>query len=415
MGDDQQTINRQWTAGGLDVSVEPMMKNKITGTWIDDAGIRHVGHSTVEELRALANIPDDWRAMWTRPNSWPQQDKKGPFIAHQIRATFLPPDPGEAHAHEMLDEIAKLSPTAAELPEFKAEDGRRRMLEISIMDAHFGLACFAPGADLSYDLQIARDLYLGTISKLLTLARKMGDFEKILLPFGNDFLHADILAKGVHGTAGGTDQPEMISWHHTYMFAEETIVQAVEALAKIAPVHVPVIPGNHDRYSAFTLGRLLAARFHNNPNVTVDCSPSPYKFVEYGTNLIGFEHGHSVAQIRLAAVMANECAEAWGRTEFREWHMGDQHRKGSAKTSAFEEQGVSVEYLPSIVSPNEWHRLKSFNRQKRGAMAFLWDYEEGPELRVGVNLLGQYARRNAVDLGWEPVNYDELEPPEDRE
>ena len=110
-------------------------------------------------------------------------------------------------------------------------------------------------------------------------------------------------------------------------------------------------------------------------------------------NLIGFEHGHNIAPIRLAALMANESGEAWARTEFREWHMADQHRKGSSKTSTFEEQGVSVEYLPSICSPNDWHRMRSFNRQKRGAMAFLWDHELGPELRLGINLLGDYSNR----------------------
>ena len=40
--------------------------------------------------------------------------------------------------------------------------------------------------------------------------------------------------------------------------------------------------------------------------------------------------------------------------------------------------------------------MKAFNRQKRGAMAFLWDYEDGPEMRLGINLLGDYSRRVPV-------------------
>jgi hypothetical protein len=409
MTEPRQRITKEWTEAGLEVSVEPILKKQIRATWIGDDGVRHYGHSTVEELRGVSNLPEDYRPMWTRPNSWVQQDKEGPFVAHQIRATFLPPDPGEKHAKEILDKIAERSPVVTRLDPIPSEDGARRLLELSIMDAHFGLACMAPGSDLSYDLEIARRLYIGTLRKLINLARKMGDFEKIVLPFGNDYLHADIVARGDHATSGGTCQPEMLAWHSTYIFAEQTILSAIEELSAFCPVHIPIVPGNHDRFSAFTLGRIINAYFHNNENVTVDASPSPYKFVEFGKNLIGYEHGHSVPPIRLAALMANECAEAWGRTEYREWHLGDQHRKGSSKTSAFEEQGVSIEYLPSIVAPNEWHRMKSFNRQKRGAMAFLWNYDEGPEVRVGVNLLGEYARRNAVDLGWEPINYAELD------
>ena len=35
---------------------------------------------------------------------------------------------------------------------------------------------------------------------------------------------------------------------------------------------------------------------------------------------------------------------------FGKWHLGDQHRKGSSKTSMLEEQGVSVEFLPGEVT-----------------------------------------------------------------
>jgi hypothetical protein len=103
--------------------------------------------------------------------------------------------------------------------------------------------------------------------------------------------------------------------------------------------------------------------------------------------LIGFEHGHSIRNVvRLAALMANECRNDWAETSYREWHLGDQHRKGSAKPAMLEEQGVSVEYLPGLTPPNEWHRLKSYNWQKRAGMAFVWDYWQGLRCRFNVNI-----------------------------
>ncbi len=101
-----------------------------------------------------------------------------------------------------------------------------------------------------------------------------------------------------------------------------------------------------------TLGRLLAAYCHSDASVSVDASANPYKFHHYGVNLIGFDHGHSIREtVRLAALMANECRDVWGQTVYR-----------------------------------EWHRIKSYNWQKRGGMAFVWDHDAGPICRLQVNV-----------------------------
>ena len=84
--------------------------------------------------------------------------------------------------------------------------------------------------------------------------------------------------------------------------------------------------------------------------------------------------------------MANECKDAWSQTVYREWHCGDQHRKGSGKPMMFEEQGVSVEFLPGLTPPNEWHRIHSYNWQKRAGMAFVWDYTAGCIARIQTNV-----------------------------
>jgi len=151
-------------------------------------------------------------------------------------------------------------------------------------------------------------------------------------------------------------------------------------------LYIYQVPGNHSRMADFTLANILKAYFRNDPNIIIDASSSPYKFHRFGTTLIGYEHGHSVSAIRLAALMANERKKDWAETEYREFHLGDQHRKGSSKPAAFEEQGVSIEYIPGLTSPNEWHRLKAFNHQKRGAMAFVYDYDTGPVARFQHNI-----------------------------
>ena len=260
----------------------------------------------------------------------------------------------------------------------------RRELEISILDPHLGLRCYQPGSDHVWDIATCRRMVMTMIDQLLAGAKCYGPFEKIVLPWGNDFLHAD----NVFGTTtAGTIQPEAEAWQHVYVEAETLAIAMVERLKQEAPVEIIVIPGNHDRQSVFTLGRLLAAYYRHDQDIVVDASASPYKFHEYGVNLIGLDHGHSIRQtLRLASLMANECPQAWSRTVYREWHLGDQHRKGSAKPTMMEEQGVSVEYLPGLTAPNEWHRLKGYNHQKRAGMAFVWDAAAGPVARLQVNV-----------------------------
>lgn len=386
----QQIKTERLPSGDLEVTCEPLLKGSVEASWVDSSGTRHVGISTEEELRALGNVPDDYVTLSFRPNSWTQQDEDGPFVAHQAKGSFAPPRPQQRLMEDLLEEIKASSPIRPRNIPAQNERGER-MLEISIVDPHFGLQCFRGQSDEDYDLAIAAYRYMGAVQRLVRAASIYGPFDKILFPFGNDYIHAEPMPSGkgeAYGTTSGVSQPEMVDWYETYRYGERTLRETLTYLSEIAPVEALVVMGNHDKNTTYTIGRVMNAYFHNDENVNVDCSPDPYKFVEWGCNLIGFEHGHNVAQVRLAALMANEAAQAWARTEggYREWHLGDQHRKGSAKPSMLEEQGVSVEFLPSLVAPNTWHRAKSFNHQKRGAMAWVWDKEAGPIARLQVNI-----------------------------
>lgn len=259
----------------------------------------------------------------------------------------------------------------------------KRALEVSIMDPHYGMQSYKGESDHNWSLEECEKLCMWAIDSLLKRAEPYGAFDEIIFPFGNDFLHHDNL---LHTTTRGTPQPEGISYTHVFERAIKLATAMVDKLAEIAPVKIIQVSGNHDQVSACVLGHVLKSYYRNNSNISVDVSGSPYKFYRFGTNLIGYDHGHHIKPIRFAALMAHEAREHWAQTTYREWHCGDQHRKGSGKPVSFEEQGVSIEYLPALTPPNAWHRQKGFNWQQRGAMAFVWDYSEGPIARLQVNL-----------------------------
>jgi hypothetical protein len=322
------------------------------------------------------------RAIWTRGSDKPLHEN-----LFQVKVFLERKTPPEHAVSVLYDKLSKRAAKDPLFPHIKREKLTRKegkqSLEIDIMDPHLGMLCNYPEADAPQDMDSACNMVMGAMEDLLGKAERHGKFEEVFLPIGNDFVHCDNVW---HTTTAGTGQPEAMDWHAVFVRAEELLFLMVERLRKVAPVFLYQIPGNHSRQSDFSLARILQAGYRGNDDVTVDASSSPYKFHRAGKNLIGFEHGHSVAQIRLAALMANERPEDWAATEYREWHLGDQHRKGSSKPSSLEEQGVSVEYVPGLTAPNSWHRIKSFSHQQRGAMAYVWDWEAGPVGRFQCNI-----------------------------
>jgi hypothetical protein len=304
---------------------------------------------------------------------------------NQLKVTLTRKSDDRLALQLLLKEIESASPVVRKYKHPRPRDGKRRALEISIMDPHLGLRCIAPESQDTYDIEGACNLFSWALDTLLLRSKLYPGIEEIVIPIGNDFLHTD----GVfHQTTAGTPQPEMDAWHHIWLRGEQLLIDSINKLKKIAPVKVLPIPGNHDLQSTFCMGRVMKAYFNHDKNVEVDASASPYKFWQYGCNLVGFEHGHSINAVRMAALMANECPEGWlaSKGGYREWHCGDQHRKGSSKPSAFEEQGVSIEFLPGLTGVNSWHKRKSCSWQKRGALGWVWDRDEGPIARLQCNL-----------------------------
>lgn len=351
---------------------------------------------TIDDLLSFAKIDRSiWEVERVTVNSWDMGYKDACKHAHtkelyQIKAVLRRKAPQVTAMETLVGLMRSRAPLLKVPPVRKLKLPHRRSLEIDVMDPHFGLLCRPPEADAPWDMEIAAGMYLQAIDDLVEKTRPYGPFEEVFAPFGNDFVHSDDV---FHRTTAGTTQPESIAWHHVYVEAKKIAIEMVMKLRKVAKkVHLYQIPGNHSRVSDFTMAQVLEAWFHRDPAVVVHADSSPYKFHRYGVNLIGFEHGHSVSSIRLAALMANECRDIWHQTEYREWHLGDQHRKGSSKPAAFEEQGVSVEYIPGLTAPNEWHRLKAFSHQKRGAMAFVYDFHTGPIARCQFNI-SQYTHK----------------------
>jgi len=247
------------------------------------------------------------------------------------------------------------------------------MYEVNISDLHFGMYAWGEEAGENYDMKIARELFLDSVHTLANRVQHL-HLNRIVFPLGNDLLHVDGMVEGKGGTTTrGTPQDVDTRYRKMFRDARMMLVEAVDYLATIAPVTSIIVPGNHDRERMFCLGDSLEAFFWKDDRIHIDNRPANRKFLEWGTNLIGYTHGSEEKPKDLPQIMAAEAPEAWARTTLREWHLGHFHRLSEEVN---EYSGVRVRVVPSIVPNDEWHTRKGYVHY-RAAEAYLYDSVKG--------------------------------------
>lgn len=243
------------------------------------------------------------------------------------------------------------------------------LLELAVPDLHLGkLAWSKETGGANYDSKIAVRLYKDAIEALLARTSAFTP-ERIVLVVGNDFFHSDTKAGT---TTKGT--PLDVDGRFPKMFAEglKLITTTAERLAQIAPVTLIMVRGNHDELSNYCLGEALAAWFRNTPAVTVENAPTPRKYFQWGSVMLGWTHGDKGRFKDLPLLMATEQPAMFGATKFREFHTGDKHQ-----IKVQEQMGIRVRISPALCAPDAWHSESHFVGNQRAAEAFVWDRTEG--------------------------------------
>jgi hypothetical protein len=236
------------------------------------------------------------------------------------------------------------------------------LYEISLPDIHYGKLH-------NYTLEDVEKQFLDVIQDLVTKASGL-NIEKILLPIGNDGMNSEGMRQS---TTKGTPQQDSAGWKQTFRGYWTLIVQAVDMLKQIAPVHVIVISGNHDYERMYYAGDVISGWFRNDVSVTVNNSNNSRKYFEYGTNMIMFTHGDNEKPADMPLIMATENPEMFARTTTREAHCGHFH-----KEQVNEYRGVKVRFIPSICPNDEWHKKMGYE-SKRVGQAYIWNKTRGLE------------------------------------
>ena len=312
---------------------------------------------------------------------------------YQVKA-WLRPCRDAALQRRLWDEFladvkAKASPgKPAKHAAVKPAEGH--LLEVALFDVHFGKLAWEPETGESYDISIARQCFRHAVTDLLKKASGF-PIDECLFVVGNDGMHFDNFQQT---TTGGTFQDSDTRYAKMFTAYWRECLLAIEQLKQVAPVTVLVVPGNHDKQSAYCIGEVLAAWFEGakDPQVTVNNTPTDRKYHRYGVTLLGFTHGNEEKHDRLPMLMASERRAEWAATQHHEWHTGHVHKAKETKYVAGDSMdGVRVRILPSLAAHDAWHVRKGYSVERRAAEAYLFHRTTGYTGHFSSNILAEVA------------------------
>lgn len=234
----------------------------------------------------------------------------------------------------------------------KPDKNTTRMLEIPLFDMHWGVAFF--------------DYYKPVLSELLRLMNTH-TWDKIIIPFGQDFFHNDSIINGQ--TTKGTviekvDMIRAVKEAKTFMY---TLIET--ALHQANEVEVIYSAGNHDRSIAWMFMQVLLERYGAE---VVDDSLEYRKVIKYGKNAIMITHGDSkqATAKNLAHIFPISFPKEFADANIREVHAGHLHHETEADIF-----GVMVRRLASGVAVDAWSNSQDFIGTHRRFMVFEWDQD----------------------------------------
>lgn len=278
---------------------------------------------------------------------------------------------------QILSAFQDLKPIKAKkYPNATINDGL--LFELPMMDFHLGKLSWLEETGTDYDLKIAERLWRKVISDLIVKATRFGSIENIVFPVGQDFFHFDTPRAT---TTAGTQLDTDTRWQKMFRKGVELLVWAIEELAQVATVNVMWVPGNHDQMLSYAAVIGLYQRYSDSDRVTVDTTATSRKYILFGKNLIGYSHGDKEGK-RLQGLMQIEAPDLWGKSIFREFHIGHLHTEMTTTNN-----GIIFRQISAITASDAWHGENGFLGSTRQAQAFIWDKNLGLQAILNSNVM----------------------------
>lgn len=297
-------------------------------------------------LKAHGFNPKEFELVSAKNSIWNVSAGKDPNKTLYASKISVKPNITGFDVDKLLEYLkVDLKPLVLDVKEIKSD----RMLEIPLVDMHFGVA------DFNY--------YVSTLIEIKHLIESK-HWDVIYIPIGNDLLHNDTFdGKTSNGTQITPVDMEK-AWSDAYKFYEFLFQVALKKSNKVVSHYVC---GNHDKVMSYGLVQALSKVF---VQVEWDTSIANKKLFTWKDVAILSAHGDKGGS-RLPKTILKEYGKVIADKKVVEIHTGHLHYNASK-----DDFGVVYRTLPTKAISDDWHTEQSF----LGAGKYFSLFEYKPDL-----------------------------------
>lgn len=324
-------------------------------------------------LSYLGYNPNEWEFVFVTTSTWEQHTKEQ--TTKQLYAVKFKVKPRIKGINlESAIEIAKKEFEKAIKPiklthrePLKLDNDK--MLEIPAIELHLGKMAWNGDTGQDYDKNIAMDRFY-TILEEITYQQEQEQCGKCLICIGNDFFNSDTVNAT---TTKGTPQTNDLRWKKIYLLGLQMYKDMLLTLRdRFNNIEVRLCSGNHDTMASFYLYMALAQYFKEDEIIKFSDNYKDVQCVVFGNNLIAFTHGDSNLK-RLIKSISVEFYKEWGKTTYRELHLGHLHKE----VVVDDDSGLITRRIGSPTGTDQWHYEERFLGATQKAQTFVWHKYNG--------------------------------------
>lgn len=245
-----------------------------------------------------------------------------------------------------------------------------------LADAHVGMMAWGRETGEDYDTNLATARITDWIGRCVAASPASGT--ALILDVG-DLMHADDQTNQTPASKHNLDVDTR--YYRTIEVTIAALAASVQmALQKHAKVIVRILPGNHNPHSYMAIMFALAERYREEPRVTIQKVPGEFFMMEFGKVMITAHHGDKAKADRLVHFIADQYAEAWGRTKHRYLFTGHLHHHKSQDIG-----GVTWEQLRAVTARDAYAVSHAYTaRAQLQAITLHRDRGEVQRVKVGM-------------------------------
>ena len=329
-------------------------------------------------LKELHYDADHWKLLSYTIGHWDTQSGDGTIkklttikakIAPIITSEITPEDCIKI-ANDLLKKNIK--PLDIHYTDYDATDkwlDDNKLLELPGIELHLGKLAFTDETGQNYSSNIAKKRF-DEITREIIKQQAVEKCGTCLVCIGNDFFNSDTQD---NTTAKGTPQYNDTRWKHLFKQGLEMYTKLLLSLKNnFNRIEVRLQQGNHDYMSSFYLYTALQCYFTNDNKIKFSNDVKDVQVFEWGKCAIFYTHG-DINLSRLIKSIPAEFYEVWGRTLFRELHLGHLHKEVVVDDNS----GMITRRVGSPTGTDAWHYQERFIGSIQKYQTFVWNKNTG--------------------------------------